>query len=134
MSKQENDLHNFIKETKKEFLKLPAEAVSFPRSCNNMKKYYSSSDVFIKVQPIHVKGALIYNHQIKQFGLEKKISVDTRSDKIKFVKLLEANPFKFDVISYVTELPKEFKLKDYVDYELQFEKTLLILLDLFYNL
>jgi hypothetical protein len=29
------------------------------------------------------------------------------------------------VISYVTELPKEFKLKDYVDYELQFEKTLL---------
>ena len=26
---------------------------------------------------------------------------------------------------YVTELPKEFKLKDYVDYELQFEKTLL---------
>ena len=58
-----------IKETKKEFLKLPAEAVSFPRSCNNMKKYYSSSDVFIKGTPIHVKGALIYNHQIKEFGL-----------------------------------------------------------------
>ena len=34
MSKQENDLHNFIKETKKEFLKLPAMR-SFPRSCNN---------------------------------------------------------------------------------------------------
>ena len=125
MSKQENDLHNFIKETKEEFLKLPAEAVSFPRSCNNMKKYYSSSDVFIKGTPIHVKGALIYNYQIKQFGLEKKYPLIQEGDKIKFVKLLEANPFKFDVISYVTELPKEFKLKDYVDYELQFEKTLL---------
>ena len=123
MSKQENDLHNFIKETKKEFLKLPAEAVSFPRSCNNMKKYYSSSDVFIKGTPIHVKGALIYNHQIKQFGLQNKYPLIQEGDKIKFVKLVEANPFKFDVISYVTTLPKEFKLEKYIDYEIQFEKT-----------
>ena len=78
-----------------------------------------------KGTPIHVKGALIYNYQIKQFGLEKKYPLIQEGDKIKFVKLLEANPFKFDVISYVTELPKEFKLKEYVDYELQFEKTLL---------
>ena len=123
MSKQESDLHKFVKDFKQEFLKLPAEAVSFPRSCNNMKKYYSSSDVFIKGTPIHVKGALIYNHQIKEFGLQNKYPLIQEGDKIKFVKLLEANPFKFDVISYVTQLPKEFKLKDYVDYELQFEKT-----------
>ena len=125
MSKQESDLHKFIKETNEEFLNIPAESVSFPRSCNNMKKYYSSSDVFIKGTPIHVKGALIYNHQIKQFKLDKKYPLIQEGDKIKFVKLLEANPFKFDVISYVTELPKEFKLQEYVDYELQFEKTLL---------
>ena len=123
MSKQESDLHKFVKTLKNFFF--TCESVSFPRSCNNMKKYYSSSDVFIKGTPIHVKGALIYNHQIKQFGLEKKYPLIQEGDKIKFVKLLEANPFKFDVISYVTELPKEFKLKDYVDYELQFEKTLL---------
>ena len=29
MSKQESDLHKFIKETKKEFLKLPAEQYRF---------------------------------------------------------------------------------------------------------
>ena len=123
MNKDENILHQFVKDFKEEFFKLPAEAVSFPRSCNNMKKYYSSSSVFIKGTPIHVKGALIYNQQIKEFGLQNKYPLIQEGDKIKFVKLKEANPFKFDVISYVTKLPKEFKLKDYVDYELQFEKT-----------
>src|SRR6056300_1029740 len=92
MSKQETDLHKFVSDFKKEFFKLPAEAVSFPRSCNNMKKYYSSSDVFIKGTPIHVKGALIYNHQIKQFKLSRKYPLIQEGDKIKFVKLLEANP------------------------------------------
>ena len=46
-------------------------------------------------------------------------------DKIKFLKLLEVNPFKFDVISYITKLPTEFKLEQYIDYETQFEKTFL---------
>ena len=39
--------------------------------------------------------------------------------------MIEANPFKFDVISYVTKLPTEFKLEKYIDYEIQFEKTFL---------
>ena len=33
--------------------------------------------------------------------------------------------FKFDVISYMTKLPTEFKLEQYIDYETQFEKTFL---------
>ena len=55
----------FIADFKKEFLTMSAEQISFPRSCNNMKKYHDSNNVFIKGTPIHVKGALIYNHQIK---------------------------------------------------------------------
>jgi DNA polymerase elongation subunit (family B) len=125
MSKQESDLHKFIADFKKEFMSLDPEAISFPRSCNNMRKYGSSKDVFIKGSPIHVKGALIYNHQIKEFKLQHKYPYIQEGDKIKFIKLLEANPFKFDVISYITTLPKEFNLNEYVDYELQFEKTFL---------
>jgi len=123
MSKEESDLHKFIADFRTEFFNLSAEEISFPRSCNNMKKYYSSSDIFIKSTPIHVKGALIYNHQIKQFNLQNKYPLIQEGDKIKFIKLLEANPFKFDVISYVTKLPKEFKLNKYIDYEVQFQKT-----------
>ena len=125
MGKTEEDLHNFVAEFKKEFKELPPEAIAFPRSCNNLKKYRDNSSIFIKGTPIHVKGALIYNHQIKEFGLQNKFPYIQEGDKIKFIKLVEANPFKFDVISYITSLPTEFKLKQYVDYETQFEKTFL---------
>ena len=125
MSKEQSDLHKFIADFKKEFLQMPAEAISFPRSCNNIKKYRDHNSVFIKGTPIHVKGALIYNHQLKQFNLGRKYPFIQDGDKIKFLKLLEANPFKFDVISYMTKLPTEFKLEQYIDYETQFEKTFL---------
>ena len=125
MSKEQTDLHKHIADFRKEFMQLPAEAVSFPRSCNNLRKYRSSSELFIKGTPIHVKGALIYNHKIKELGLQNKYPMIQEGDKIKFIKLKPANPFKFDVISYVTTLPEEFKLQEYVDYNIMFDKTFL---------
>src|SRR6056300_129689 len=125
MGKEQSDLHKFIAEFKKEFFEMSAEQISFPRSCNNLIKYRHSNDVFIKGTTIHVKGALIYNHQLKQFNLGRKYPFIQEGDKIKFLKLIEANPFKFDVISYITKLPTEFKLQEYIDYETQFEKTFL---------
>ena len=125
MSKEETDLHKFIADFRKEFFSLSPEQVSFPRSCNNLRKYRSASDIFIKGTPIHVKGALIYNYQIEQFGLQNKYPFIQEGDKIKFVKLKPANPFKFDVISYITTLPTEFNLNNYVDYDIQFDKTFL---------
>ena len=123
MGKEQSDLHKFIADFKKEFFEMSAEQISFPRSCNNIRKYRDHNNVFIKGTPIHVKGALIYNHQLQQFKLQNKYPFIQDGDKIKFLKLLEANPFKFDVISYVTKLPKEFNLDKYIDYEIQFEKT-----------
>ena len=123
MSKEQTDLHKLVADFRKEFMELPAEAIAFPRSCNNVKKYKDHSNIFIKGTPIHVKGALIYNYQIQKLGLKNKYPFIQEGDKIKFIKLIPANPFKFDVISYITSLPPEFKLQDYIDYETQFEKT-----------
>ena len=125
MSKEEPDLHKFIADFRKEFFGLSAEQVSFPRSCNNLKKYRSASSIFIKGTPIHVKGALIYNQKIEELGLQSKYPLIQEGDKIKFIKLKPANPFKFDVISYITTLPEEFKLQAYVDYDIMFDKTFL---------
>ena len=125
MAKGQPDLHKLVSEFRKEFMKLPAESIAFPRSCNNLKKYRDHSNIFIKGTPIHVKGALIYNYQIHKLGLKNKYPYIQEGDKIKFIKLVQANPFKFDVISYITSLPPEFKLQDYIDYETQFEKTFL---------
>ena len=125
MSKEETDLHKLVADFRKEFMTLPPESIAFPRSCNNLKKYRSSNQIFIKGTPIHVKGALIYNYQIQKLGLQSKYPIIQEGDKIKFIKLKAANPFKFDVISYMTTLPKEFNIHPYVDYDMQFDKTFL---------
>ena len=125
VTKGEDELQAFVAEFKKEFYKMTAEQISFPRSCNNLKKYKDSNSIFIKGTPIHVKGALIYNYNLSQLKLHKKYPLIQEGDKIKFLKLKEANPFKFDVISYITKLPREFKLQEYIDYDLMFQKTFL---------
>ena len=61
---------------------------------------------------------MIYNYQIHKLGLQQKYPLIQEGDKIKFIKLKEANPFKFDVISYMTNLPPEFKLQQYIDYDI----------------
>ena len=81
--------------------------------------------MFIKGTPIHVKGALIYNHELERRGLGQKYPFIQEGDKIKFLKLIPANPFKNDVISYITTLPTEFGLEKYIDYNVQFDKTFL---------
>ena len=123
MTEDEETLQKFIANFKTEFYQMTAEQISFPRSCNNLKKYKHSSNIFIKGTPIHVKGALIYNENLKRFKLHRKYPIIQEGDKLKFLKLKEANPFKFDVISYVTKLPSEFKLQEYIDYDIMFQKT-----------
>ena len=125
MTKDEDTLQTFVAKFKEEFYNMTAEQISFPRSCNNLAKYKHANNIFIKGTPIHVKGALIYNHQLRQFKLSKKYPIIQEGDKVKFLKLVEANPFKFDVVSYVTKLPSEFKLQQYIDYDVMFQKTFL---------
>ena len=125
MNKDEETLQNYIAEFKKEFDELPPEAIAFPRSCNNIYKYRNPATIFSKGTPIHVKGSLIYNHKIREMKLQNRYPYIQEGDKIKFLKLVEANPFRFDVISYITTLPTEFDLNKFIDRETQFEKTFL---------
>ena len=73
-----------------------------------------------------MKGALIYNLNLRQDSkLLNKYETIKEGDKIKFLTLKMPNPFKDDVISFPTKLPREFGLKQYVDYDAQFEKSFL---------
>ncbi len=125
MTKDEDALQKFVADFRTEFEQMSAEQISFPRSCNNLRKYFSPSDIFIKGTPIHIKGSLIYNYHLKNQNLDYKYPLIQEGDKIKFILLKEPNPFKFNVCSYISTLPREFKLKNYVNYDLQFEKTFL---------
>ena len=121
----ENDIHNFIDDFRQEFKKLPPEEISFPRGVNGLKDYADSAMLYKKGTPIHVKGAILYNHYLKQKNLTKLYPMIQEGEKLKFTYLKQPNPFKDTVISFPNRLPKEFELQDYVDYDMQFDKAFL---------
>jgi DNA polymerase elongation subunit (family B) len=120
----QSKLHDYIEKFRQEFKTLAVEDIAFPRGVNGMNTY-KGSPIYTKGTPIHVRGSLLFNHHCKRMGLEKKYQAIKDGDKIKFVYVRKPNPFQEDVIAFPQELPKEFNLHSYVDYDLQFEKVFL---------
>ena len=125
MTKTEDDLISFISESRKIFNALPVEDISFPRTVSDVNKYKSSSTLYSKGTPIHARGAILYNYLTKEKKLDKKYAKIQNGEKIKFCYLKLPNPIQENVISYIQELPKEFGLGKYIDYDLQFSKAFL---------
>ena len=125
MGGSEENMIKFIDEFRNKFKKLSPEEIAFPRSASDVQKYMSSSQIYVKGTPIHVRGALLFNHYIKQNKLSGKYSSIQNGEKIKFVYLKKPNIIHENVISFIQEFPKELNLDKYIDYELQFEKAFL---------
>jgi DNA polymerase elongation subunit (family B) len=121
----EETVQQFIADFREEFKTLPVEDVSFPRGCNGLSEYSDSVTIYKKGTPIHVKGAILYNHYLKQYKLTNKYPSVKEGEKLKFTYLKTPNPIRDMVISFPTRLPKEFDLQEYIDYDMQFEKTFL---------
>jgi len=124
MTKDESALIEFIDDFRTKFRKLSPEEIAYPRSCNNLKKYSSRTTIYKKSCPIHVRGALLYNNLLKKKKLKKYQQIQ-EGDKVKFVQLIEPNPLRENVISFIGALPKEFDLHKYIDYDNQFDKSFL---------
>jgi DNA polymerase elongation subunit (family B) len=125
MSGTEDEVIEFIENARKKFRELPPEQISFPRSVSDVNKYKSSATIYAKGTPIHVRGALLFNHYIKQNKLTNKYSPIQNGEKIKFIYLKKPNNIHENIISFIQEFPKELNLDKYIDYELQFEKAFL---------
>ena len=123
MSATEDEMIDFIERSRKEFHNLPASDIAFPRSVSDINKWKSSSDLYSKGTPIHVRGAILYNHYVKQKKLSDKYQDIQSGEKIKFVYLKTPNPIHENVMSFIQDFPSEFDLDKYVDYELQFSKS-----------
>jgi DNA polymerase elongation subunit (family B) len=123
MNGEEDDVINFIEKCRATFNQLPPEQVAFPRTASDIRKYQSSNSIYIKGTPIHVRGALLFNHHIKENKLTKKYSLINNGEKIKFLYLKKPNTIHENVISFIQDFPRELNLDKYVDYELQFDKS-----------
>jgi DNA polymerase elongation subunit (family B) len=81
--------------------------------------------IYAKGCPIHARGALLYNHHIKNKKLGEKYNVINNGEKIKFILLKKPNPIHENVISFINDFPVELGLLPYVDYDTQFDKAFL---------
>ena len=76
------------------------------------------------------KSALSYNYIIEKLKLPLMPIGD--GSKIKYVRVLSNNPYGIDVIAYVGNWPLEFDKIFKVDYDLQFEITVLAVVERFW--
>ena len=119
----EEQTQKFIQDFETEFKSLDPEDVSFPRGVSEITKWKDNNAMFKSGCPIHVRGAILYNHFIKEHGVDKEYEAIQNGTKVKFCYLKMPNPIKQNVISFPQYLPREFDLKEFIDYDTQFEKT-----------
>jgi hypothetical protein len=125
MNSTEEDMQKFIADFRMEYEELAFETVASPRSVSDLNKYRDSGSVFKKGTPINVKGALMYNHLLRQHKLEKKYEAIGDGQKIKYSYLKTPNPIQCNVIASPGGLPPEFGLDRYIDRTMQFDKSYL---------
>ena len=125
IGKSNDELIAFINGVRSETKERPYDEVAFPRGVNNLSKYRHPKDIYSKGTPIHVRGALLYNWYVKKHKVEHKHPFIQEGEKIKFMYLKTPNPIHENCISFFGELPKEFGIEKYVDYQTQFEKSFL---------
>ena len=125
-----------IKEFKDEFYSKSIEEIAFPKSVSDVVRYTDPQTKLPREGvwydsnaskernggvPVNSRAAIHYNWMISKLGLGKKYQTIKDGDKLKFVYLKE-NPYKFAVIGFKDEFPKEFGLDEYVDYDTHWEK------------
>ena len=125
MSGTEDECIEYIEKCRTEFKSLPPEEVSFPRTASNVEKWHSSSDLYGKGCPIHIRGAILYNHWTKKKDIDHKYATIQNGEKIKFCYLKTPNWMHENVISFIQDFPTELDLDKHVDYDLQFSKAFL---------
>lgn len=122
----EVETQKFIQSFRNKFDSLSAEEKAFPRGVSSLKKYYDKKTIYAKSTPINSRAAILYNHRLKELGLENKYEAIKEGEKIKYIHVNPRNPMREDVIGFSQILPPEFGMHKFIDNETQFEKAFLI--------
>ena len=129
----ENELRTWFEKCKSQFLKATISDIAAVTTVNCID-YNIRNDVGI---PQNSRAAILYNEFIKRNKLEGSFNLIQAGDKVKYVFLKTPNPLgetikvssgkttklvKPNVIAFLDDKFIEY-IKDYIDYDTQFEKT-----------
>lgn len=120
-----SDLMNWVSEIKSDFIKTDLNNIAQVGTANNLN-YNLKTDKGI---PIGSRAALCYNEYLKTAGLDDKYTSITAGDKNKKLFLIEPNPLNSNIVSYASDNFVN-EIKDYIDYDTNFEKGFLNALQL----
>lgn len=122
--KDENDLKQWIKSIKSEFIQCDPNMIAQHGKASNLD--YKIGDKGI---PIGSRAAIVYNNYLKENGLDNKYITIQPDEKSKRMFLTMPNQFNSNVISYVNESFVDV-IRDCIDYDENFEKGFMSPLEL----
>ena len=122
MNGTEDELIAYIEEKREHWNSLSPEEIGFPRTANNVDKYMDAMSLYKKGTPMHVRGALLFNHYLKTKNLINKYNQINPGEKIKYLYLKTPNPTGENVISFISEFPKELNFNSFIDYDIMYQK------------
>jgi DNA polymerase elongation subunit (family B) len=129
ISGNNEELMDFIEKFRSEFSSLPLEDIGKPTGMNDIDSKEDGEGGWELGTPYHVKGSIVYNNLIVKNGMEDRLRPIQNGDKVKCLYLTKHNPFGSNVISFLDTIPKEWGVEKYIDYQTQFEKTFVSVLD-----
>lgn len=124
-SQNEDNLIKYIDNFRSKFYNMSFEEVAKPSGVNGIVDYTEQDGTYKKGTPQHVKGAILYNQHLKKLNLQNKYRQITDGSKLRLINLKMPNPIRDNVFACPNELPQEFGLNKYIDYDTQFQKTYL---------
>ena len=137
---QVSDLQALVNDYRRQFEKLPLEVVSYPVNVSDIDKYtalLSGKSIITfedtvdvgerkglgKGAPVQVAAAFAYNRFLKENKLTRKYDTIKAGERMRFFYLKEQNPFRSHVMGMLDKVPKELNLREWIDYEGQFNKV-----------
>lgn len=120
-SSSDDELIDYIEESKLAFYSARVEDVSTNIGVNNITKYVAKDNTYGKGTPYHIKGVANYRFLLKEMGIENKYQPIAEGDKCKVV-YVKKNRHGVKVVTYY-KWPSEFKKNGIlVDYDTMIEK------------
>lgn len=117
LDKDESELISWLQEIKSEFINENLNNIAQVGGVSNLN-YDLKTDKGI---PIGSRAAICHNEYVKNNNLDNKYAAINPGDKCKRLFLVTPNPFNSNIVAFTNDSFIS-EIKDYIDYDINFEK------------